>query len=276
MQRENSACFDDETINIYDIVLAIKNRKWIAIIIATLIFICFGIYSILSPDVYQASNVLIINQANEDPSNEYQLRINERINDMGKIKSILSELIEMPKLEQANLLSLKGSSMGLVKAIKVTKIEQTSSLKIAIDIFDRGAATPTIKTIVDYVNKLPYIQKKLAQRKEIARKNINELKNIMDNPANYLKLPNNIMLSEIMVSMYKVREKSNELTILIDALEKGEFVQLANNTYVPNQPYKPKRLKIAIIGLAAGAFLGLFAAFMSEWIYSARREYENS
>ena len=62
MPRENSTCFDDETINIYEIFLAVKKRIWLIIIITLTVFILFAAYSKLAPNVYKANNIMIINE----------------------------------------------------------------------------------------------------------------------------------------------------------------------------------------------------------------------
>ena len=50
---------------------------------------------------------------------------------------------------------------------------------------------------------------------------------------------------------------------------------LAGETLAPEIPYKPKRVRITVIGLVGGVFLGIFIAFFTEWMASARREHES-
>jgi len=264
MQRENGTYFDDETISIYEILIAMKKRIWLISIIALILFLSFTSYSIIAPGVYRAYNVMIINP---------DIEINP-MKETADIKAILTSLAKMPRLEQTELLDLEEQSMRFVKEIVISEILESSSLKIEIDILKRELAPPIIKAIVDYVNKLPYIQKKMALQIKIKRKTKNEIQKIIDNPIRYLNLPQNTMMSQILSSMYAIRDRYNNLTYVLEALERGDFVTLAKATHVPSRPYKPARAKIVLLGLCVGAFLGLFIGLMLEWIGSARREYE--
>ena len=264
MQRKNSTCFDDETINIYEILLAMKKRIWLISIITLTIFILFAAYSKLAVNVYKANNMLIINK---------DIEINP-MNETGDIRLILSSLAEMPMEEQAKLLDLKEQNMRFVKKIVISEIQKSSSLKIEIDILNRELAPSVMKAITDYVNNLPYILEKIALKKKIVKKAIKEIKKMVDNPALYMKLPHDTVISQMLSSIYHIRDRDTNLTYILEELKRGDFVKLAKATHIPSRPYKPARLKVMLLGLLVGAFLGLFNALMLEWIYSARRDYE--
>ena len=89
-----------------------------------------------------------------------------------------------------------------------------------------------------------------------------------------MDLPKDTNMSQILSSIYQINDRYNKLAHILKELESGEFATLAKETHVADQPYKPARMKILLMGLVAGAFIGVGTALISEWFYTARREYK--
>jgi len=101
------------------------------------------------------------------------------------------------------------------------------------------------------------------------------LRNIIDNPIGYLNVPDNLAISEILMSIYNLKSRYNKITYAIDELERGKVVNQAKKSFLSERPYKPNRMMLRLVGLAVGAFLGLFFALFLEWITNSRREHES-
>lgn len=282
MKDKTIPYFDDETINIYDIWLSVKKRKWIVFTIILLSFICFLLYSVLTPDVYKSSNVLVMSLDKDFlafSTDKETIDSSVSIINMLEIKSALTLFEKLSKEQQATILGLRGADKKAFRDIKISDIKgdrgQIEQLKVEVDTLDKDVGVNIINALTDYVNTLPFIKKRIDYRKKILQKNGEELKKIIDDPIHQLNLPDNIIVSEILISMYDLRKVYNKITYAVDELEKAKLVMQAGKTHLPEKPYKPKRVIIASIGLIAGAFIGIFFVIFLEWIASSRLEYES-
>ena len=100
------------------------------------------------------------------------------------------------------------------------------------------------------------------------------MKKIIDDPLSFLILPDKALIHEFLPSLYHLKTKYNAMTRAIHELEESGVINLASKTFVPDKPYKPKRMLLAVWGLFAGIFIGPFFVVFMEWLASARREYQ--
>ncbi len=281
MRNKNIQYFDDDTISIYDIWLSIKRRRWLICIITLLSFICFFVYSVLAPNVYKVSVILvqyldkdILDLSNDGRSIYLNDGQSKYLINFLEIKSALWVLEDLPRKQQINVLGLEGSAQRVIKDMQITKIEKNEQLKVEVYTLDKDVGISIINALTDYINSLPFIKKRIEDRKSLLQKNKDELKKIIDDPTSYINLPDNMALSEILMSIYNLRSMYDKITYAIAELEKGKVVSQAKKPIIPERPYKPKRMMLKLLGLAVGAFLGILFALFLEWITSSRREHE--
>ena len=275
--NRNVQYYDDNTVSIYDIWLAIKKRRWLICIIALLSFVVSLGYSFVTPNVYKISNVLILSHGMNllGQEREFSSSADKSLFNVSEIKSAITVLQTLSKRQQMNKLALEESISKVIKDIKVSEIEEKELLELEVNTLDSEAGVRVINAITKYVNNLPFVLKRIEQRKQLLKKNIEELRRIIADPWSYSNLPDNATISEILISLYKLRKNYNEISLNIDELEKGKVMALAGETLAPEKPYRPKRTWITVIGLVCGVFLGIFIAFFTEWMASARREHES-
>ena len=264
MQRNGNVRYYDDSINIYDIWLTIKKRKWLIFIIT---FLSFGFsltYSFLAPDVYQVSNVMQL--CSEKP---HKLSIN-----ITDIKTKMLLLKDLTRKQRAKALDLGKSVVEDIRDIKISKIEETESLKIQMDTTNPSSGVKMINALVVYANELPFVQKKVERKKKILKENRDDLKKIINNPLSLLNLPDKTIVSELLPSLYSLKTNYNEMTLAIYELEEGGIMNLAGKTLVPDEPYKPRRVRSSLLGLIVGAFIGIFSVIIIECFKRARQEHE--
>lgn len=273
--NRNVQYYDDNTVSIYDIWLAIKKRRWLICIIALLSFVVSLGYSFVTPNVYKISNVLILSHSIDSLEQKLPSSEDKSLFNMSEIKSAITLLPDLSKRQQAEKLGLEESVLEVIKDIKISKIKDSELLVLEVNTHDSEAGVKVINAMAKYANALPFVLKRIEQRKQLLKKNIEELRRIIADPWSYSNLPDNATISEILISLYKLRKNYNEISLNIDELEKGKVMALAGETLAPEIPYKPKRVRITVLGLVGGVFLGIFIAFFTEWMASARREHES-
>jgi len=259
-KNKNVQSGEQETINIYEIWLIIKKRWWIICAI-TLLFFGFSVYYfVMLPDVYKVSNVM---------QRPYSVGIN-----MADIKTSLLLLKDLTGKQQAKTLGLEESVIEDIRNINITKIEGTESLKLQVDTTNPGSGVKVITALVVYADELPFVQKQVERTKEILKEDRDVLKKIIDNPSSFLNLPDKAIIYELLPSLYDLKTKYNAMNRTIRELEEGGIINLASETFVPDVPYKPKRMRLTIGGLLAGIFMGIFFVVFVEWLGNARRQYK--
>jgi len=273
--NRNVQYYDDNTVSIYDIWLAIKKRRWLICIIALLSFVVSLSYSFVTPNVYKISNVLILSHSIDSLEQKLPSSEDKSLFNMSEIKSAITLLPDLSKRQQARKLGLEESVLEVIKDIKISKIKDSELLVLEVNTHDSEAGVKVINAMAKYANALPFVRKRIEQRKQLLKKNRDELRRIIVDPWGYCTLPDNATMPEVLISLYKLRKNYNEISLNIDELEKGEVMALAGETLAPEIPYRPKRVRITVLGLVGGVFLGIFIAFFTEWMASARREHES-
>lgn len=259
-KNKNIQDYEHDTIDIYEIWLIIRKRGWLIFIITLLFFGLSLSYSFLPPDVYKISNIM---------QKPYKVEIN-----MADIKTNVLLLKDLTREQRAKALDLEESVIADIRDIKISKIEGTESFKLQVDTTDPASGVKVINALVVYADNLPFVQKQVERRKEVLEEDRDVLKKIIDDPVSFLALPDKAIIHEFLPSLYDLKTKYNAMTRAIRELEESGVINLAGKTFVPDQPYKPRRMLLAAWGLFAGIFVGTFFVVFMEWLASARREYQ--
>jgi hypothetical protein len=271
METEHNSYQDDE-INLYDLWLVLK-KKWLVIL--TVIFISTGLalsYAFLFPKVYRVHNILLFNI--------YQLRDGEILNqtEMAGAVSVLNKLNDLDDLETLKIFSLLGindENFKTIKSIKSSEIKGSSALWVDIDTTDRKTGVTLMEALPRVVLSNPNITNKLITQKALIKKNMDDLKAIINNPMMSLKLSRDTVVYLPSIDLYALREKYNHLNMIMEKIDKGQLISLAWKTETPRKAIKPKKAISILIGLIAGCFLGIFIAFFMEWITKEQHIHSN-
>lgn len=279
MEKESTLMkYDYDTIDVYDIWLAFKNKKWL-VITTTFVFLCLSIaYAVFAPNVYKVSNILVVSQDLLIPADSEFRSQNYSAVDISEIKSALSLLEDVSKKQLALVLGIDTDIIETFKDFSISDIESpnpgiNNAIKIDVNTHNAEHGSKILDAMVSYINTLTLVREKTAFRKTIMEKNRDELKKILEDPVGSLKMPPDTVVSEILISQYKLREHYNNTVLSIQNLEKTDVINLIGKTVIPERPNKPRRAKIVILGLFSGMFIGLFSAFLLEWFSSVRREH---
>jgi uncharacterized protein involved in exopolysaccharide biosynthesis len=273
METETSRqYYDDNTISIYEILLILKKRWLLIFLVASVFTGSFVTYSVISPKVYKVSNVLIFSfpssgnsgLASIDSGNSGLASI-----DIVWIESALKLLNELSSRQQAEELELDKSILDDIKNIKISGLEKSNALKIEVDTLSRESGIKVLQAITNFANSLSFVQKKIIAEQKFLKKNQNDLTAIINNPFGFLNLPENTVISEALYSLYPIKKELNRITNSIDELKTEKVMKLAGKTSAPEMPFKPRRFRLAGLGVFIGVFAGIFFAFFMEWIANA-------
>ena len=257
MEREELAEYYDEGIDLYELFLVIKKRWWIAFIVTLVVFCLALIYAFFTPKVYRVFNNLVFLQIIEIPDG----------------KSIIMNFNEHSNIQKAAELGMEVGVLRKIRGIRVSDISNTNILKIEVDALEKEAGVMIIDALPHYIMTRPYIITKIKYEKELARKNVNDLKKILDDPFGSLHLSGNHII--YLPDLYSYMYRYNKLNTTLSQLEAGEIVRLADRTIASEVPYWPKKKLIITWGLIIGLFLGVFSTFFMEWFVNARILHHN-
>ncbi len=254
-------CSQDDVIDLYDLWLIVEKRKITTLLIVAVFLGIAVAYTILTPKVYRVSNTLVFNQPIELISQD----------DIIGIVAVIDELLELDKKRAADLFGMPVDALDNIRSIRSSSIKGSSVLRIDIDTLDRGAGIELMEALPRYIQSSPSISNKVAMQKIIMEKNMKDLKDIISSPTRAFKLLSNTVVYVPSIDLYILREKFNNLVIMMEKVEEGQLVTLASKGEVLVKRYKPKRTVILFVGLFVGCFFGILAAFTMEWWNNARR-----
>lgn len=260
MNPENNS-YQDEEINLYDFWLTLK-KKWLVILIVT--FISTGLavsYAFLAPKVYRVHNILI---QDVEVFNLSEMAATVTVLDK------LNNLTDLEKQKVFNILGINNGNFKEIKNIKSSEIKGSSALWVDIDTTDRKAGVELMDTLPKIISSNPNITNKIKTQKALIRKNMEDLKTIINNPVMSLKLSRDAVVYLPSIDLYALREKYNNFNLLMEKIDKGQFVSLAWKTELPQNPVKPKKALSILIGLVMGCFLGILIAFFMERVTKER------
>ena len=256
--------YQDDEIDLYELWLVLKKRK-LTILLVILVTLGIAIaYATLAQKVYRVSNNLILTQmVGAVKHSELTAAIDE-----------LNELKNVRKEKTAQLLSMQVDDLDKIRNITASVIKGSGVVRVDIETLDNSAGITLMEALPGYIQSAPSIAIKLEKEKALTKKNIEDLKAIIDNPVKDLNLPSNTVVYVSPMDLYTLREKYNQLLMTMESIESTEGKPLVSFTWKtepPSKPFKPKTILILSLSLVMGCFLGIFLAFFLEWTTNARR-----
>ena len=171
----------------------------------------------------------------------------------------------------AQLLSMNVDDLAKIRAIKASEIKGSGVIQVDIETLDNSTGIALMEALPGYIQSAPSIATKLEKEKVLTKKNIEDLKVIIDNPVKDLNLPSNTVVYVPSIDLYTLREKYNQLLMTMESIEGKQLVSFAWETEPPSKPFKPKKILIVSLSLVMGCFFGIFLALFLEWTTNARR-----
>ncbi len=264
---ENEYYHDDE-IDLYDLWLILKKR-WSTILVITLVStgIAFS-YAYLAPKAYRVHNILVFNQMQDwDLFNQSEMAA--AVSVLDKLNKI-TDLTNLEKDKVLNMLGMHAGDLKDIKNIKSSEIKGSNTLWVDIDTYDRNKGVALMEALPGFILSNPNISSRLKIQKALILKNREDLKAIIANPTMNLKLSRDAVVYMPSYDLYALRERYNRLNAIIEKMDKGQLVSLAWKTEPPIVPFKPNKIKIILIGLVLGCFLGIIMAFVMRWVKNSQ------
>ncbi len=256
--------YQDYEIDLYDLWLVLKKRK-LTIFLFILVTLCLAIaYTTMAQKVYRISNTLILNQMVETIKHS---ELTAAIGDLNELKIVRKE-------KMAQLLNMHVDDLNKIRNIKASVKKESSVIRVDIETLDNSAGIALMEALPGYIQSVPSISIQLEMEKALARKNMEDLKAIIDNPVKDLKLPSNTVVYVPSIDLYTLKEKYNRLIVTMENMEGEQLVSFAWKTEPPLKPFKPKVILILSLSLIMGCLFGIFIAIFLEWITSARHARE--
>jgi hypothetical protein len=252
--------YDDE-IDLYGLWLVLKKRR-IIIFLTVVGCLAVGIaYTALAPKVYRVSDTLVLNQNLESIK---QGELTAAVADLDRLRN-------NHKRKAAELLGMNADDLVKIKSIKASEIKGSSVIRVDIETFDTSAGVALMEALPGYIQSVPSIAINLDMEKALMKKNVEDLKVIIDNPVKDLNLPSNTVVYVPSIDLYTLREKYNRLLMVMESIEGKPLVSLAWKAEPPLKPFKPKIALDISLSLIMGTFLGTFLALLLEWATNARK-----
>lgn len=178
----------------------------------------------------------------------------------------------MKKAEQTKVIGLTPVEAKKVDSISISKeeAEKCTTFKIMVDAYDNETGKKTIDLTKKYINSIAFIKKTTQQMKSVYAESMPEIKLAIDNPSQYRNNDKGLMFSDSIFSLYI------KISAITKLLNSNELIVLADDTYLPEYPYKPGIVKIILLGVVGGCFSGIGCAILLEWIARSKREYESA
>ncbi len=260
-QNAENGQFRDNDLSLYDLWVTVRKRKFTILIVVLASLALALAYTALAQKVYRVSNTLVLNQTDDFITK-------------GEIAAAVKELDRFRVVHgerTARLLGMPVEELGAIKRIKALEIKGTNLVQVDIDTIEGRSGVALMDALPSFLQTGSNSAEKLKMRRALLEKNRDDLKAIIDNPTKGLGLSSNTVVYVPSIDLYALREKYNNLTMIIDMMKQGRVITLASQTESPGAPYKPKRAFTVLMALWAGCFLGVFAAFFVEWSSGARR-----
>lgn len=253
---ENKYYLDDE-IDLYSFWLVIKKR-WLIIFIITLFSCSFAFfYSLVVPKIYKVSNILMLNQM-QDGDVINQGEVTAALTILNKLKSQQKNV--------SNMFAINGEDFKDITNIRTEEIKGSTALWVEIETKNKQAGTDVMNSLPQIIFSNPNIVNKIKLQKELLQKNRDDLKGIIDNSKQDIKISRDKILHLPSMDLYNLREKYNRINIILEKMSKDQFVTLAWKTEPPSTPYRPNVKFNVLIGLVVGGFLGCIVAFFVNWV----------
>ena len=168
-------------------------------------------------------------------------------------------------------MSMNVDDLAKIRAIKASEIKGSGVIQVDVETLDNSTGIALMEALPGYIQSAPSIAIKLEKEKALTKKNIEDLKAIIDNPVKDLSLPSNTVVYVPSIDLYTLREKYNQLLMTMESIEGKQLVSFIWKTEPPLKPFKPNIKLIVSLSLVMGCFLGIFLALFLEWTTNARR-----
>ena len=106
------------------------------------------------------------------------------------------------------------------------------------------------------------LNKKFKNLKNFPKINYQKIRNISDFELNYQKLQWQLdILKNLLENLFKQYEMAKT-----EEIKEQVAFQIVDPPYVPQKPYKPKKVLIIAVAFISGLFIGIFFVFFKEWL----------
>jgi len=257
----------EDEIDLYELWLVLKKRKYI-IFLVTILFFCVALIYIFfsSSPVYQI-NFSVKSQFATPFILKQQI---DHLNLLIKEKRT-EDLKYLPGLSENDLEAL------ITIDAKIPRKAQ-NILSINMKAKDREALNLYKEAILDFLRESPYIKEQENIKKEKLKKTIIFLKQEIQNLDKLRSLA--ITKKALDVNPLEIEKNIIELKNRLIALEVElstlKPLELISESPIPKKPVKPKKKLILAVAIVSGLFSGIFLAFFVEWLENARKKYEKS
>jgi uncharacterized protein involved in exopolysaccharide biosynthesis len=236
MDQEEKIQTEYEEIDLMDYVKVLFERKWLILVVFFGAAIVAGIFSFISPRVYQVNTVL----------------------EIGKIDS---ELLEQPAqlIEKIKGDVYKSFIQGKLNVseekypqIKAENPKDTNLIKIEIE----SERPELAKNILTEINNLilKEHQEQFEKRKSKIEENIKEIQSELT-LLEKQKVYSDEGISQLQITILNLKEKINN----------AEPTKVINPPTISPNPIRPKPVLNIVIAGILGIFIGVFLAFFQEW-----------
>jgi len=257
-QRELTYANDE--IDLLDLFMVIWHWKWAVLSILIFVLAGAGIYLTYAVPVYESKSRLMIGQVGEVGLLEDGERLSARVEHLGKNMSSGSTSLTSAQLE-------RGSKN--IFEIIVQSENQSEVFELARKISNQVLKDheKTFESLISPLNqKLRFIDIQTLAIKEL-------LSNFDDKQGSYSAPQSTLALlekSRLMAELASLEEQKMDLAIRLNLVNTYPTSFLSEPGY-PETPISPKSKLVMALAVVLGLMLGLFSAFIFEFIRNARQ-----
>ncbi len=279
--------YAEEEVDLYELCLILKKRfKLIAGVFITAVFVTVVI-SFLLPPVYRGSFIIRVPMIPETQTrNIFNEELNARV-PLIKPKEAVSMIENLDKLRKEEQTRKLSDTLGLSDEKVGALVELTANaprdvkdyIEVVIDVGSPVLINDFKDAILGFLNENQYANKRISLRRasllslrEELENNISEVEAVKNLVNNQIKRNQTKELGfnpidmdkDVMIFKQMLMDVENEIKLL-----KG--FEIVVEPVVTDKPVRPKKvLNVAIAGIVS-LFLGVFLAFLLEWLHRNRR-----